>query len=235
VRYSRAVHAVPAEQFVLEVVLIAEDDDRHHGPVRRRTAPPPVRDRGSGGRHVAERAERVDAAALHGGRVAGDRGEHVATAQQVLGVPLVLHAQLERGAVPGRHFGEYVTEPDGERVGVDRHRQVDRGRRRDGLGRLRVQEPGLPAQAHEPLAVRGRAAGRAPADQDLARRGFQCPDALADRAWRDVQLLGGRVEGAVIGDGHEGVQLARVEVHLHSEAQLNDRKKHSFALIWVPA
>jgi hypothetical protein len=46
-----------------------------------------------------------------------------------------------------------------------------------------------------------------------------------------VQLPGGRVEGAVIGDGHEGVKLARVEVHLHSEAQLKDLNKHSFALI----
>jgi hypothetical protein len=46
-----------------------------------------------------------------------------------------------------------------------------------------------------------------------------------------VQLPGGRVEGAVVGDGDKGVKLARVEVHLHSEAQLNDPKKHSFALI----
>jgi hypothetical protein len=29
-----------------------------------------------------------------------------------------------------------------------------------------------------------------------------------------VQLPGGSVEGAVIGDGYEGVKLARVEVHL---------------------
>jgi hypothetical protein len=70
----RAVrHAVPAEQFMLEVVLVVEDDDRHRGPVKRLTVPPPVRDRGGGGREVAERAKRVDAAALHGGRFAGDR------------------------------------------------------------------------------------------------------------------------------------------------------------------
>jgi hypothetical protein len=83
--------------------------------------------------------------------------------------------------------------------------------------------------------VRGRAAGRAPADQDLARRGFQRPDALADRARRDVQLAGGRLERAVIGDRHEGVKLAWVKVHLNSEAQLNHHKKHSFALIRLPA
>ncbi len=83
------------------------------------------------------------------------------------------------------------------------------------LARLGVQEPGLPAEADQPLAVRGRAARRAPADQHLARRRLQRADALADRARRDVQLPGGRVEGAVIGDGDEGVQLARVEVHLH--------------------
>jgi hypothetical protein len=44
-----------------------------------------------------------------------------------------------------------------------------------------------------------------------------------------VQLPRGRVEGAVIGDGHEGVELARVEVHPTSEAQLKDLKKHSLA------
>jgi L-lysine exporter family protein LysE/ArgO len=35
----------------------------------------------------------------------------------------------------------------------------------------------------------------------------------------------------VIGDGDEGVKLGRVDVHQYSEAQLNEAKKHSFALI----
>jgi hypothetical protein len=39
----------------------------------------------------------------------------------------------------------------------------------------------------------------------------------------------------VIGDGDEGVELAWVEVHLHSEAQLKDGKKHSFALTMARA
>jgi hypothetical protein len=175
----RAVHTVPAEQFVLEVILVVEDDDRHRGPVGRLPARlpfplllPPAGDHGSGGGEVAKRAKLVDAATLHGGRVAGDRREHVATAQQLLGVRLVLHAQLDRGAVPSRHFGEYVAEPAAERVGVDRHGEVDRGRRRDGLSRLGVQQPGLPAQADEPLAVRCGAAWGAPADQYLTRRGL---------------------------------------------------------------
>jgi hypothetical protein len=50
-----------------------------------------------------------------------------------------------------------------------------------------------------------------------------------------VQLPRGRVEGAVIGDRDEGVKLAWVEVHLHSEAQLKDVKKHSLALTAVRA
>ena len=131
-------HAVPTEQIVLEVVLFVKDDNRHRGQVGRLTSPPAVRQGGGGGGEVAERAERVDAAALHRGRVAGDRREHVAPAQQLLRVRLVLDAQLEGGAVPGRHFGEDVAEPVSDRVGVDRDRQLDRGRRRDGLARLGV-------------------------------------------------------------------------------------------------
>jgi hypothetical protein len=50
-----------------------------------------------------------------------------------------------------------------------------------------------------------------------------------------VQLPRGRVEGAVIGDGDEGVKLAWVEVHLHSEAQLMDGKKRSLALTMARA
>ncbi len=147
-------HTVPAEQFVLQVVLVVEDDNRHRGPVGRPTAPPSVRDRRRGRRKVAERAERVDAATLHRGRVAGHRREHVALAQQFLGVGLVLYAEPDRGAIPPRHFGEDVAEPAAERVRVDRHRQVNRGRRRDSLAGLGVQEPGLPAQADQPFAVR---------------------------------------------------------------------------------
>jgi hypothetical protein len=232
---GNVLDAVPAEQFVLQVVLVVEQDERHRRPVWHRPAPPAVRDLGSRRGQVAERAERVDAAALHGGRLAGDRREDVAPAEQLMRVRLVLDAQLDRGSVPSRDFGEDVTEPDGERVGVDRHRQLDRGRRRDRLARLGVQQPGLPAEPDEPFAVRGGAARGPPADQHLARRGFKRADALADRARRDVQLAGGRLEGTVIGDRHEGIELGWVEVHQHSEAQIMDTKKHSFALIRRPA
>ena len=44
--------------------------------------------------------------------------------------------------------------------------------------------------------------------------------------------IDGRVEGAMIGDGHEGVELARVKIHPTSEAQLKDLKKHSLAFTW---
>jgi hypothetical protein len=64
--------------------------------------------------------------------------------------------------------------------------------------------------------MRGRAAGRAAADKDLARGGLQRADALADRARRDVQVPRGGLEASVISDGHERVDLPGVEVHQYS-------------------
>jgi hypothetical protein len=129
---------------------------------------------------------------------------------------LVFHAQPERGAVPFGHRGEDVEEPRRQRVGVDRHRQLDDAGRVERLARLVLEEPRLPPQPHQPFAVRGRAARRAPADENLARGRFQRADALADRARRDVQVPGGGLEASVIGDGHERVDLAGVQVHQYS-------------------
>jgi hypothetical protein len=75
---------VPAQQLMLQVVLVVEHDHRHRGPPGRPVVPPALGERGRGGGQVPERAERGDGAALHRGGVAGDRREHVAAAQQVL-------------------------------------------------------------------------------------------------------------------------------------------------------
>jgi len=72
------------QQFGLQKILVIEEDGRHRGPVRRPTAPPAVRERGSGGGNVAQRPQRLNRAALHGIRIARDRGERSTAAQQRL-------------------------------------------------------------------------------------------------------------------------------------------------------
>jgi hypothetical protein len=219
----RLLNVVPSQQLMLQVVLVVEHDHRRRGPIRRLAAPPPARERRGGGRNIAQRPERLDLAPLHGSRIAGHGGEHGTAAQQLMRVCLVFHVQPDRGAVPIRDGREDIAEPHPQGVRVDRHRQLDGGGRAERLARLVVQQPRLASQPHESFAVRRRPAGRAAADQHLARRGLERADALADRAWRDVQSLCGRLEAPVISDGHERVDLARVQVHLHSEAQLNHR------------
>jgi len=59
--------------------------------------------------------------------------------------------------------------------------------------------------SHSPCGVGRQGVPRL--NQHLTRRRLQRADALADRARRDVQLPGRRVEGAVIGDGDERVKL----------------------------
>jgi hypothetical protein len=76
--------AIAAQLLVLKFVFLAEDDDRHRRPVGQLPAPPPAGELWSRGGHVAQRSERLDRTALHGRRVAGDRGEHVTAAQQFL-------------------------------------------------------------------------------------------------------------------------------------------------------
>src|SRR6185437_10519050 len=99
------------------------------------------------------------------------------------------------------------------RVGVDRDRQLDRGGRAERLARLVVQQPRLAAQSHQQFAVRGGTARRAAADEYLTRGGLEGADALTDRAWGDVQPLGGRLEAPVIRDGHERGELTGAEIH----------------------
>jgi hypothetical protein len=212
----RLLDAMPSQQLILHFILVVEHDGRHRRPIRRLAAPPPARERRGGGGKVAQRPKRLDLAPLHGGRIAGHGGEHGPAAEQLMRVCLVFHMQPDRRAVPGRDGREDIAEPHPQGVGVDRHRQLNGGGRAERLARLVVQQPGLAPEPHQPFAVRGRPAGRAAADQHLARRGLEGADALADRAWRDVQSLRGRLEAAVIGDGHERVDLARVQVHLLS-------------------
>jgi hypothetical protein len=198
---------------MLQIILSVEDDRRHRGPVGGPVLPPSLREGRRGGGDVAQRAQVVDGAPLDGGRITGDGRQHVAPAQQVLRVGLVLDAQPDRGVLPRRGRGEHVAEPDGDRVRVDRHREFDRRRRPQRPGRLVVEEPGLAAEPYQPLAVRRGTARGPSADQDLARRRLKRLDALADRARRDVQLPCGRIERAVIGDGDKCVELSGVDVH----------------------
>jgi hypothetical protein len=72
------------QQFRLQKILVIEDDGRHRGPVRRPIPPPAVRERGSGGGYIAQRSQRLNRAALHGVRIARDRGERGTAAQQLL-------------------------------------------------------------------------------------------------------------------------------------------------------
>ena len=91
-------------------------------------------------------------------------------------------------------LAEHLAEPGGQRVGVDRDRQVDDRpapcvERRRGLV---VQQPGLPRQPDQRLARRGRSARRRPRHDDLADLRLERADPLADRARRHVQARGPR-------------------------------------------
>ncbi|KAG1315927.1 hypothetical protein G6F62_013686 [Rhizopus arrhizus] len=59
-------------------------------------------------------------AAFHRLAFGGDRAEHAAIAQQLQGVVLVVHAQVEQVAVALVQFGDRRYEPGIERVVVDR-------------------------------------------------------------------------------------------------------------------
>ncbi|KAG1537394.1 hypothetical protein G6F50_014873 [Rhizopus delemar] len=75
---------------------------------------------GRGDGVVAHRAERMHVAAFHRLAFGGDRAEHAAIAQQLQGVVLVVHAQVEQVAVALVQFGDRRYEPGIERVVVDR-------------------------------------------------------------------------------------------------------------------
>jgi hypothetical protein len=136
-------------------------------------------------------------------------------------VRLVLDLEPEHRVVPGRGLGEDVAEPGGQRVGVDRQSQLGPpalvGLQRGA--RLGLQQCLGPAQPDQGRAGRRRGAGAGAADQHLSDGRLQRPDALADRAGGDVQLPGGRLEGAVIDHGHQGGELRGGKVH---EAMLRD-------------
>ena len=133
---------------MLQRVLLVEDHQRHPGPVVAAASAPPLGEGGRGGRGVAQGAEPHDHAALHRARVGGHRGQHLPAAQQVGREGLVLDVQAEHGTLPGRHVLEHRAQPGGQRVGVDRDRQVDDLLARAGqrLVGLVVEQPGLPRQ-----------------------------------------------------------------------------------------
>ena len=146
----------------------------------------------------------LGAAALDRVRVAGHRGESLATAEQRRGVRLVLHHEPERQVVAGADLCQHVAEPGRQRVGVHR----------DGDGDLPVvvaqhfpglvvEQPDLPAEPDQGRPRLGRLARRAAADDDLADLSLEGADALAHRAGRHAQRPRRGVEGAVIGDGHQ--------------------------------
>jgi hypothetical protein len=132
-------------------------------------------------------------------------------------VGLVLDVQPQCQALllvtPSGDLGHGSAEPGRERVGVHRDREVrlQPVPVRERLGRLLLEQPGLPGQPQEHLARRGRPAGGGALHDHLADDGLQRPDPLADRRRRHVQGAGRRVERAVVRDRDQCLQVRRVE------------------------
>ena len=99
---------------------------------------------------------------------------------------------------------------------------------RERVADLVVQELRLPTEPHQHLAGGRRPARRGPLHDHLADRGLERPDPLAHRRRGDVEVPGGRLERAVVGDRHQRGQLCGHEVH---EAMLMVVQNHSLAFI----
>ena len=212
----RRLDAAGGEDVVLDGVLLVEHHRRHPRPVVAPPAPPPLRERRRRGGAVAQRAQRLDHAALDGDRIGRHRTQHVTAAQQVGRVRLVLDVQPQRHPLPLADRAEHPAEPGVQRVGVHRDRELDRSACRsvEGVRRLVVQQAGLPGQAEQPLARGSRGARARATHEHLAGHRLEPADPLADRARGHVQLAGGGLEGAPLDDRHQGGQLVGVRPHV---------------------
>ena len=211
-----------AEHVVLEGVLLVEDDHRHRGPVvaapaapalGEAPARPPARSAGRRARSTEQPCTAVGS---------GSPRPALAAAQQARRrTPGPRRAAGARRPASRRRRAEHVAEPGGQRVGVHRHRQVDRGRAgRQGRARLVVAAAGSggPSRSSTSPAAVGR--------HGVVRCTTTWPtaDSRARIRWltarrRHVQVPGRGLEGAVVGDRHERGQLRGSGSH---EAMLMD-------------
>ncbi len=141
-------------------------------------------------------------------------------------------------STPLGDLGHGAAEPGGQRVGVHRHGQVrlEAVTGREGVGGLVLEEPGLAGQPEQHLTCGSRPARGRALDDHLADDRLQGADALADRRRRHVQGTRGRVERAVVGNGHQCLELGRVEAGVVGhEAMLMLRQELSLVCMSGPS
>ena len=76
-----------------------------------------------------------------------------------------------------------------------------------------MQELHLAGEPEQHLAVRSGPAGRRPLHHHATERGLQGADPLAHRGGRDVQVAGGRLERALVGDRDQRGELGGHDLH----------------------
>ena len=169
----------------------------------------------AGGRHVAHAPQRPAVAAGNAGAAGGDGGDHLATAQALGRVLLVVQAQLQQlgpTSGEGRHG---IHEPGGERVGV--HRQLQRGGGCIGqqagvaAAQLVLQQRHLLQMQAQALAGLGTGAGAAALHQHLAQALFELLDALRHGRGRDMQAARRALEAALVQHGGQGLETGVVQ------------------------
>ncbi|KAG0950446.1 hypothetical protein G6F31_013784 [Rhizopus arrhizus] len=168
-------------------------------------------------RGVADAAQCVDLAALHRLVQGGHRAQHGALAQQLHGVVLVLHAQVQGGAGALRELRGGLREPGLQAVVVHRHRNAGLGQVLVGqahpVQRVVFEQGGLFGQLHQYLALGGGGGRGAALDQQAADPVLQRLDPLRDGRRGDIQRLRGAVEAAFADHRGQGAQLGMVDTH----------------------
>lgn len=161
---------------------------------------------------IAQRAERQRPAALHRLALGRHRREHLARAQSLRRIGLVVEGEIERGVdlAPERRRGR--RKPRRQAVGIDgdRQRQPFAGAGGGAAERRRqivLEKPHPVEMGTQRAAELRRLARLAAHDQDRAEPFFEPADALRDRRRRDAEHGRGALERAFAhhgGDGGEG-------------------------------
>ena len=143
--------------------------------------------------------------------------EHLTPAESVVGDRLVVDVQVQRGggtrgaaASTGRNQvareSAFTATDSSSTLGVAEPSA-------EGHRRLRGQQPQLTPRRTNRLAGGHRGDRRGTTQEHLARGALECPDPLAHRARREVQAPGRGVEGPLLEDDGQGLELDRVEAH----------------------
>jgi hypothetical protein len=166
---------------------------------------------------VAHDAERFGEATLHRQRLRADAAEHVAVAQRLVRVILIVDDEIEQDAVLGKQCGHAGQEPARQRVGVDCDGEALPGAFGFQFAALKfADQVGLHQSQLLDVALqnaprRRRAHRLAAHQQALAEPRFQAADAQRDGGQRQVERPGSGAETAVFEHGSQGFELIGVK------------------------